>query len=159
VLKMIRDGLLSFRVPGAPVATLVLTGPAFPWDRSRCTHAADEKCSGVKGCRHDERDVLAWNLEAPRRWRRLNERVMQDVRRRFGHGTCRLLVRWWEFQRRGVLHLHLDLPYATLREKRAADFYALRLHAYLRVDRKMTWREVMFYLRVGPYARPVAVVQ
>jgi hypothetical protein len=57
---------------------------------------------------------------------------MQDVRRRFGHGACRLLVRWWEFQRRGVLHLHLDLPYATLREKQAADLYALRLRQLAR---------------------------
>ena len=63
-----------------------------------------------------------WNRTAPQRWRSLwlcgsrrGRRIMADGGERF-----RLLARAWEYQRRGVLHVHLILPFATPLERDAA---------------------------------------
>jgi hypothetical protein len=46
---------------------------------------------------------------------------------RFGSGSLVLLARVWELQRRGVLHVHPVLGYATPRQRAAAEHYRERL--------------------------------
>lgn len=115
VLSMIRGGLLSFRGPGALVKTFVITAP------------------GVADGLETRTAILNWNVTAPARWTALNSRVMGHVSRRHGAGVCVLLARWWEFQKRGALHAHVDLPYESLAEKQAADLYLKKLRQWARV--------------------------
>jgi hypothetical protein len=58
----------------------------------------------------------------------LHRRAYQAVRR---HGVrCRLLVRAFERQRRGVLHVHPVLGFATPAERHAAHLYAGYLETF-----------------------------
>lgn len=95
----------------------------LPWDRSRCTHALGEVCSGKKGCRVDRAAARQWNRTAPRRWRELHRVASQRCRRRYGAGSLVLVGRVWEFQARGVLHVHPLLGVATPVNRAAADAY------------------------------------
>lgn len=61
----------------------------------------------------DEEEARAWNEAAPGQWSRLWARASRAARRyakRRGVAWC-LLLKSWEYQKRGVLHLHLVLPY------------------------------------------------
>lgn len=103
-----------------------VTGPgtaALPWDRSRCSHAPDVKCSGKLGCVVDRAHAKAWNKTAPGRWREMHRVATQRVRRRHGAGALVLIARVWEFQSRGVLHVHPVLGLATPGNRRAAKAY------------------------------------
>ncbi len=110
---------------GESVVLLAVTAPGadqLPWDESHCRPLGDHRHSGSLGCRVDPVAAREWNRSASDRWRRLHRRAYQAVRR---HGVrCTLLVRAFERQRRGVLHVHPVLGYATPAERHAAYLYA-----------------------------------
>jgi hypothetical protein len=110
---------------GASVVLLAVTAPGadqLPWDESHCRPLGDHRHSGLLGCRVDPVAAREWNQSASDRWRRLHRRAYQAVRR---HGVrCTLLVRAFERQRRGVLHIHPVLGFATPAERHAAHLYA-----------------------------------
>lgn len=125
---------------GGDVALVSVTGPSLPWDRSRCSHPQDGRaCSGKHGCRALPRYAMTWNRSAPRRWRELHRAAAQIARRR--HGRLSVLARCWEYQRRGVLHMHVVLGMGSACEMAAAHTYVqaldeLReLHGFGYVDR------------------------
>lgn len=99
------------------VVLVTITGPGadrLPWDFDAQT-----------GERLDTADPIyatAWNLSAPERWRSLHRAARQRAKRK--HGTCTVLGRTWEYQRRGVLHVHVVLGVETAREMAAAHTYA-----------------------------------
>lgn len=70
-----------------------------------------------------------WNAEARGEWRRLHLRASRGVRQRddYPGSEWRVLFRAWEYQKRGLLHLHLVLPYATVAQQALTDAYVLRL--------------------------------
>lgn len=73
----------------------------------------------------DRRAQVAWNLSAPGRWRTLHRRAREACRRR-GH-TVTVVSRTWEYQKRGVLHVHVVLGAATLAERHGAHAYVAEL--------------------------------
>jgi hypothetical protein len=110
---------------------LAVTAPGaddLPWDEKHCERLGDHKHSGLLGCRVDRRAARAWNESLSDRWRRLNRRTYQAVRR---HGVrSRLLARVVERQHRGVLHVHPVLGVRTPAERHAAQLYARYLSEF-----------------------------
>lgn len=72
---------------------------------------------------------LDWNRSARRRFRRLHLEASREVRRSAAFEFCdwRLLYRSWEYQKRGLLHAHLILPYGSFAERWCTDRYLLNL--------------------------------
>ena len=101
---------------GESVVLLAVTAPGadqLPWDEDHCRPL---------DCRVHPLAAREWNQSASDRWRRLHRRAYQAVRR---HGVrSTLLVRAFERQRRGVLHVHPVLGFATPAERHAAHLYA-----------------------------------
>jgi hypothetical protein len=66
-----------------------------------------------------------WNESAPARWSRLHDHAAQEARRlaRSRNVEWRLLMKAWEYQKRGVLHLHLVVPCATAGERQVSELY------------------------------------
>jgi hypothetical protein len=104
----------SFTAPGAD---------RLPFDKSKCTHAAGLRCSGEIGCRVDYERAAAWNEAMPKVWRELHRRAYTKTARRFGPGALKMLLRVYELQKRGVLHVHPVFAYGTPRQRAAVDFY------------------------------------
>jgi hypothetical protein len=104
---------------------LAVTAPGadqLPWDEAHCRPLGVHTHSGLLGCRVDRHAARKFNVTASDRWRRLNRRVSQAVRR---HGVRSvLLVRAFERQHRGVLHVHPVLGIETPAERHAAHLYA-----------------------------------
>jgi hypothetical protein len=69
----------------------------------------------------DSSAATAWNCTAPRRWRELHRTASRRARRR--RRRLSLLGRTYEYQSRGLLHLHLVLGFATAAEKAGAYAY------------------------------------
>lgn len=70
-----------------------------------------------------------WNEEARSAWRDLHlwaSRPLRGWAKKQAPGW-RVLFRSWEYQKRGLLHLHLVLPYSTPEEKRVTDLYVWNL--------------------------------
>lgn len=106
-------------VPIGVMTTLTAPGAdVLPFDRAKCSHHPDVKCSGKIGCKVDEDCADEWESSLPRRWRRL----MVAMRRRFD--TAGLpwpyLGKVHELQRRGVSHIHIPLDYSR---PEAAKFF------------------------------------
>jgi hypothetical protein len=108
---------------GGSVVVLAVTAPGadeLPWDESHCRPLGDHRHSGSLGCRVAPVAAHAWNQSASNRWRRLHRRAYHAVR---WHGVrCTLLVRAFERQRRGVLHVHPVLGFSTPAERHAAGY-------------------------------------
>jgi hypothetical protein len=102
-------------------------GGRLRWDKRRCTEKGPHVCSGNKGCKPSSWETAVWNLLARGHWRRLRAEIERRVKRELGYGTV-LLIRAWELQARGLLHVHFVLGYSTPREKQAADLFAKILH-------------------------------
>jgi hypothetical protein len=115
------------------VALVTITAPGedagLVWDRTRCTHPSDERCSGPKGCRVLAGAAETWNAQAERSWGQLHRAAAQIARRRCGPGSL-VAAKVWETQERGVLHLHLVVPSALGIERARLDAYvdALERH-------------------------------
>jgi len=129
---------------GDSVTMVTVTAPGadlLPWS-SRCQRLGKHRHSGNLGCGVDAEIARSWNEAAPGYWRRLHEAARESVRRQ-DLEPPRLLVKAWEYQRRGVLHLHLIFGYGSAVEKEAVDSYVQYVHdnawrAYFGyVDRKL----------------------
>jgi len=110
------DGLVSMTTVTAPGEEAGL-----PWDKTRCSHPSEIKCSGRRGCRVVESAANLWNEHSRRWWRELNRIAKQRADRRvraLGYETrAGLLAYSWEKQKRGVWHLHIVLPMDTVWER------------------------------------------
>lgn len=79
----------------------------------------------------DRQAARAWNLTAPRRWRELHRTASQSARRRTRPGSLQILGRVWEYQKRGVLHVHVVVGVDKPINRHAARLYTdelKRLH-------------------------------
>lgn len=104
---------------GTAVALITITAPGREYFR-----AAGRRL-GVR----DREAMRRWNETARRRWRTLHLACSRPVRAWLGTQSSRplLLMRSWEYQKRGALHLHLVLPFSTLEERRAVKLYVYNL--------------------------------
>jgi hypothetical protein len=125
--------IITITAPGADV---------LPWDESgRRVRAADR---------------YRWNRTAPKRWRALHRAASQIARRRCGKFS--MLARVWQYQGRGVLHVHVVAGVETAREIAAANVYAQALvdlgprHGFGFVDRGKSTNGVR-HLEVIPALR------
>jgi hypothetical protein len=116
---------------GEHAELIIITAPGedagLRFDRSKCHHSPDVKCSGTRGCQVELTLAVEWNKSAPGRWSQLHEAAANRVRRRLkkltGDGSFRIIVRAWEPQRRGVLHQNVMTPTNTHRQRLAAKLY------------------------------------
>lgn len=132
------------------VRMLTVTAPGedagLVWDASICSDRGPHRHSGTAGCRVVAAPASAWNSRAPVFWRALHHEASQATLRRTGARPS-LLVRPWELQQRGMLHVHPVVGCSTLQERRAADVYTEELstraarHGFGFVDRKVQLRD------------------
>jgi len=128
-VKLLRNAALT---PFVGMVTVTAPGVAggLVWDEEWCAWRGRHRHSGREGCRV-RRDVAAvWNEAAPEHWRKLHRRARQAASRyaqRAGCPSWGVLARMWEFQRRGVLHVHVVLPMTTAAERRVSRVYAEQL--------------------------------
>jgi hypothetical protein len=109
---------------GGTVGLLTVTGPGGEYfARYAREHGGDTRLA-----------VATWNRRARRRWRRLHLRATRMLRDRMAVVApgWRVLFRSWEYQKRGVLHLHLVVPYGSDGEREVTDAYVANLHAMAR---------------------------
>jgi hypothetical protein len=142
--------LANINAYGGDVALITITAPGadvLPW-------ADDSRCTVVPAARY------RWNRSAPDRWRTLHQRSAQHVRRRAGAFT--VLAREWEYQRRGVLHMHVVVGMATPIERHRAHLYVQaldrrrELHGFGYVDRGKRGRDRKRTLEVVPAGHAAA---
>lgn len=130
--------MLTVTAPGADAGLV--------WDEDHCRHLGDHRHSGPLGCRVIRGAAAAWNEKAPSWWRDLHHEASQATLRAVG-ARPRMLVRPWELQRRGLLHVHPVIGCSTPIERRAADRYQQELvdradrHGFGFVDRKQDVRD------------------
>jgi hypothetical protein len=130
------------------VALTTVTAPGvevgLQWDTRRCAHLGAHRHSGRRGCRVLEAAAKRWNQLARKEWTQLHRKASQRAAReaaRIGSKGWGILARQWEFQARGVLHMHVLLPMATPRERRCSQVYVEALtefaprHCFGYVDR------------------------
>lgn len=104
----------SFTAPGTK---------RLPFDQTHCTHPQGERCSGTRGCKVSERAAADWNTAMPKVWRELHRRAYTKTIRRHGSKNLRMLLRVYELQKRGVLHVHPLFAYETPAQRAAVDSY------------------------------------
>lgn len=131
------------------VQMLTVTAPGqeagLRWDEERCSHLGPHRHSGRLGCRVADAPAAAWNEKAPVWWRDLHHEASQATLRQVGRRPA-LLVRPWELQQRGMLHVHPVVGRSTPIERAAADTYQRELaaraarHGFGFVDRKVEVR-------------------
>ena len=112
---------------GDELDLVVITAPGqevLPWDRSMCRHDGGP-CSGKRGCRVEVEAARAWNESAPERWSQLHRAAAARVRRSLGH--FEIVMRIWEPQERGVLHMNSVVAAGTARQMLAARAYRAAL--------------------------------
>jgi hypothetical protein len=102
---------------GGDVALITVTGPGRRYF---------QRLARERGWSYAEA-VAWWNATARARWRGMHLEASGRARRlnREAGGDWRVLYRVWEFQKRGVLHLHLVVPMRT-DEDRACSRRSLR---------------------------------
>ena len=125
------------QVPGgvkAPqVCLTAVTAPGareLPWDEDHCRALGRHRHSGELGCRVNPHAAEEWNRTAPARWRLMHGEAYRRTRRDGLRPW--MLVRVWEMQKRGVLHVHPVLAFSTPAEKRAAQRYVEHLDSLRR---------------------------
>jgi hypothetical protein len=117
-MREIRENLRAY---GGLACMCTLTAPGeaagLVWDRSVCSHGAEERCDGRKGCRVVEGAAGAWKKHSRAWWRELNRVCKQWADRalhRLGYDSKGgILLYEWELQRRGVWHLHFVVGVKT----------------------------------------------
>jgi hypothetical protein len=131
------------------VQMLTVTAPGqdagLTWDEAACSHLGPHRHSGRLGCRVSAAPAAAWNERAPTWWRDLHHEASLATLRQVGRRPS-LLVRPWELQQRGMLHVHPVVGRSTPVERAAADTYQRELaaraarHGFGFVDRKVELR-------------------
>src|SRR4051794_4581096 len=110
-MRRIRENLHAY---GGLACMLSLTAPGVEaglvWDREQCTHGPGVKCTGPRGCRVVAGAADLWNEDSRKQWRILNrvckKRADAAIARLGAQQKFGLLLYEWEFQQRGVWHLH-----------------------------------------------------
>lgn len=107
------------------VALVTVTAPGvrvLPWDPATGRVEAAE--------------ARRWNEAAPERWSSLHHTAAAAARRVARHWGVewRLLVKAWEYQKRGVLHLHLIVPCGSGGERAASEAYVAALARHAAVE-------------------------
>lgn len=118
----------AIKNPEVLVTAVTAPGVAggMEWDHHHCHHLGEHHHSGDSGCRVKRWRSRAWNKTAGKRWRLLNGEAYRKCKR---EGlTPWVLVRVFELQKRGLLHVHPVLAYSTPAERRAADRYVYWLN-------------------------------
>jgi hypothetical protein len=112
------------------VGLLTITGPGRAWF---------DLCTRATGW-NPRASVRWWNATARKRWRRLHQAASRSARQwAREHGVrWRLLYRVWEYQKRGVLHLHLVVPMGSYVERTASRRY-FRALCDLSADHDFGW--------------------
>jgi hypothetical protein len=105
---------------GGAVALVSVTGPGqdwLPWDASGKRVQADV--------------ARVWNGSAPLRWSAIHRQAARAARReaKVRGVEWRLLVKVWEYQKRGILHLHLLVPAGSAGQLAASEAYVRELVA------------------------------
>lgn len=111
---------------------ITITAPGrgeLPWDEDFCKALGPHRHGGDLGCRVVPDIARAWNASAPGRWRRLHDCAARATARRTGHRP-HLLMRAWEEQIRGVLHVHASIARGRGIDKLASDVYGEELRRY-----------------------------
>lgn len=147
-LRSYADGIPDGFQPQVQLLTVTAPGEdaGLIWDESVCSHLGDHRHSGRLGCRVAAAPSAAWNDAAPAWWRELHHEASQATLRQCGHRPS-LLVRPWELQQRGMLHVHPVVGRSTPAERVAADIYQRELaaratrHGFGFVDRKLELRD------------------
>lgn len=96
------------------------------WDEQHCADLGPHEHSGLLGCRVRPWDAGHWNRTAPERWRAMHGEAYRRCRR--AGLKPWLLVRVWELQKRGTLHVHPMLAFSTPSERKAAERYVAHLN-------------------------------
>jgi hypothetical protein len=143
-----RKILANVEAYGGAVALTTVTAPGvdagLTWDLEKCAHRGEHMHDGKSGCRVRRDAARLWNRLAAREWTRLHRKAYQRGAReaaRIGVKAWGILARQWEFQARGVLHMHVLLPMGTPGERRCSKAYVDALsefasrHGFGYVDR------------------------
>lgn len=104
---------------GGDVALVTITAPGRDYFAAR----------GREDRIHPRAALTAWNEDARPRWRRFHlwaARPLREAMQQLAPGW-RVLMRSWEYQRRGALHLHLVLPFGTDHERAITTAYVWNL--------------------------------
>ncbi len=123
--EMLRTNLAAFRDGTGLVALGTITPPGanvLPWDKKICG-PIPHRCSADGGCRVELAAATTFNIHAPKRLTALHEAACARVDRQLNRRP-QLLVRVWEFQKRGVLHAHYVLPHGTDEQTAVTAAYA-----------------------------------
>lgn len=133
-MRRIRENLVAY---GGLACMLSLTAPGVDaglvWDREQCTHGPGVTCSGPLGCRVLAGAAERWNEDSKRQWTRLNrvckKRADAAIARLGAEEKFGLLLYEWEFQQRGVWHLHFVVGMETAVERAWAFEYVEAMRA------------------------------
>lgn len=98
----------------------------LPWDDEHCAPLGRHRHDGRAGCRVRADLAREWNASCSDRWRRLHDRAARLTQRETGRRP-RLLLRAFEQQARGVLHVHATVGRGCMVDKQAADVYGHHL--------------------------------
>lgn len=127
--RVLRDNLGAFRDGKGAVRLITITAPGtsrFRWDTTRCQRKRQHTCRGVIGCRVDARQARTFNQRAPGCFTQLNRAAGMRTKRRIGKRAW-VLCLVWEFQARGLLHVHIVVAYDSADQQRAANAYSQAL--------------------------------
>jgi hypothetical protein len=148
-MKAYADDVAAVAIGDPQVRLLTVTAPGqdagLTWDEDHCRHLGPHRHSGTRGCKVAAAPAAAWNRLAPTWWRALHNDAAIATERRTGHRP-RLLLRPWELQKRGMLHVHPVVGSSTHAERQAADVYQQELaaraarHGFGFADRKLEVR-------------------
>lgn len=109
---------------GEAVTMIAVTGPGadyLPWDEQHCARLGAHRHSGRLGCRVQREFSVTWNKHASHNWSELHRAVGQKLAY---HDRRPLLVaKAWEYQKRGVLHVHLVFGFTSRVEKESVRMY------------------------------------
>lgn len=90
--------------------------------------------------------LAEWNATATGRWRDLHRIASRRAKRAAGDAPWCVLVKVWQEQRRGALHVHLVVPMASAAERAGSEAYVAALHEHRTghsfgfVDRRLEMR-------------------
>lgn len=121
--QRVRAVAASEHLPGS-VGLVTVTAPGDDWWTAEGARTGNTR----------REEMRAWNASARARWRRAHEqasRVARTYARAHGE-RWRLLYRSWEYQKRGLLHVHAVVPAHTPVHETASTLYVASLWARAR---------------------------
>jgi hypothetical protein len=102
------------------------------WDEEHCSHRGPHRHRGPDGCRVEPVTAKRWNRAARFAWTKIHRKASQRGKRQAakdGH-EWGVIAREWEFQKRGVLHMHVVVPMNTAAERRCSQIYVQALDEF-----------------------------